>query len=222
MEMAGKHSDHYLYLIFIYFWGGKNEKTQHLQQNISAHVNGGPSGGSSVHTPGSEDPHRFERKFFLLSFSPNGCFRAHISKQKYWNYTKNIFAPPDMLSRMENIEWHIIASSARNLQPTFGQSEQYNTSENIPHNCLHCRPQFYDATVKRSTHTLLGPINYYMYSCNLISSPDSSSYGPSGFPLTSMIYKILISWLQYEKFQKILSHKQIKQVPLLDLVFLLR
>ena len=32
-------------------------------RKISAHVNEGPSGGSSVPRPGSEDPHRCEQKF---------------------------------------------------------------------------------------------------------------------------------------------------------------
>ena len=32
---------------------------------ISAHVDGGLSGGSRVRRPGSEDPHRRERKFIV-------------------------------------------------------------------------------------------------------------------------------------------------------------
>ena len=34
-----------------------------MRQQISAGVNGGMSGGSSMHRPGSEDPHRRQRKF---------------------------------------------------------------------------------------------------------------------------------------------------------------
>ena len=33
---------------------------------ISAHADRGPSGGCSVCRPGSEDPHRRERKFILV------------------------------------------------------------------------------------------------------------------------------------------------------------
>ena len=33
---------------------------------VSAHVDGGPSGGSNVHRPESEDPHRRERKFSII------------------------------------------------------------------------------------------------------------------------------------------------------------
>ena len=40
-----------------------------MRRKISAHVDGGPSGGSSVRRPGSEDPHRRERKF-SKHFSP--------------------------------------------------------------------------------------------------------------------------------------------------------
>ena len=35
----------------------------HVHRRISAHANGGPSGGSHVRRPGSKDPHRRERKF---------------------------------------------------------------------------------------------------------------------------------------------------------------
>jgi hypothetical protein len=34
-------------------------------ENISAGVDGGHSGGSRVRRPGSEDPHRCQRKFYL-------------------------------------------------------------------------------------------------------------------------------------------------------------
>ena len=34
---------------------------------LTAGADGGPSGGSSVHIPGSEDPHRRQQKFFLLA-----------------------------------------------------------------------------------------------------------------------------------------------------------
>ena len=34
-----------------------------MRRQISASVDGGPSGGSSVRKPGSEDPHRRQRKF---------------------------------------------------------------------------------------------------------------------------------------------------------------
>jgi hypothetical protein len=34
---------------------------------ISAHVDGGPSGGSSMRRPRSEDPHRRERNYNVLS-----------------------------------------------------------------------------------------------------------------------------------------------------------
>ena len=37
-------------------------------RKISAHVDGGLSGGSRVRRPGSEDPHRRERKFFNALF----------------------------------------------------------------------------------------------------------------------------------------------------------
>ena len=37
-----------------------------MRQKISAHVAGGPSGGSSLCRPGSEDPHRREQKFFTI------------------------------------------------------------------------------------------------------------------------------------------------------------
>jgi hypothetical protein len=36
--------------------------------NISAHVDGGPSGGSSIRGPGSEDTHRPEQQNFLFLF----------------------------------------------------------------------------------------------------------------------------------------------------------
>ena len=35
-------------------------------RKISAHVDGGLSGGSRVRRPGSEDPHRRERKFIII------------------------------------------------------------------------------------------------------------------------------------------------------------
>ena len=37
-----------------------------VHQQISAHVNGGQSGGSSVRRPGGEDPHRRERKLNIV------------------------------------------------------------------------------------------------------------------------------------------------------------
>jgi hypothetical protein len=42
---------------------------------ISAHVDRGLSGGSRVRRPGSEDPHRHERKFCVI-FIPGGRFHA--------------------------------------------------------------------------------------------------------------------------------------------------
>ena len=37
---------------------------RHVRQQISAHVDGGPSGGASMCRPGSKDPNRRERKFY--------------------------------------------------------------------------------------------------------------------------------------------------------------
>jgi hypothetical protein len=37
-----------------------------VRRKISAHVDGGLSGGSRVLRPGSEDPHRRERKLLFL------------------------------------------------------------------------------------------------------------------------------------------------------------
>ena len=45
--------------------------SRHVRRKISAHVNGGPSGGSSVRRAGSEDPHRREWKFFINSLKSN-------------------------------------------------------------------------------------------------------------------------------------------------------
>ena len=39
---------------------------RHVHRKISTGVDGGLSGGSSVHRPGSEDPHRRQRKFSLF------------------------------------------------------------------------------------------------------------------------------------------------------------
>ena len=39
---------------------------QTLAPEISSHVDVVPSGGSSVRRPGSEDPHRRERKLFIV------------------------------------------------------------------------------------------------------------------------------------------------------------
>ena len=39
------------------------KKNRHKHRKISAIVDGGPSGGSSVRRPGSEDPHRRLQKF---------------------------------------------------------------------------------------------------------------------------------------------------------------
>ena len=39
----------------------------HMRQTISAHVDGGPSGGSSVCRSGSEDPHQRERKCLVVA-----------------------------------------------------------------------------------------------------------------------------------------------------------
>ena len=39
---------------------------RHVRRKISAGVDGGLSGGSSVRRPGSEDPHRHQRKFSIL------------------------------------------------------------------------------------------------------------------------------------------------------------
>ena len=38
-------------------------------RKISASVDGGPSGGSRVHRPGSEDPHRRERNSVMVSLA---------------------------------------------------------------------------------------------------------------------------------------------------------
>ena len=46
------------------FWGVEGYIWRWLCRKISTHVDWGPSGGSSVRKPGSEDPHRRERKFF--------------------------------------------------------------------------------------------------------------------------------------------------------------
>ena len=40
-----------------------------MHRKISTHVAGGPSGGSNMCRPGSEDPHRRERKFVNCSFN---------------------------------------------------------------------------------------------------------------------------------------------------------
>ena len=49
------------------FWGVGGDVwrwlCRHLRRKISAHVDGGPSVGSRVPRPGSEDPHRREQKF---------------------------------------------------------------------------------------------------------------------------------------------------------------
>ena len=42
------------------------EGSRHVRRKIKSGVDGGPSGGSSVHRPGSEDPHRCQRN--LLDF----------------------------------------------------------------------------------------------------------------------------------------------------------
>ena len=42
----------------------------HMCWKISAGVDGGLSGGSSVRRPVSKDPHRHQRKFFSTSFHP--------------------------------------------------------------------------------------------------------------------------------------------------------
>ena len=39
-----------------------------MRRKISAHVDGGLSGGSRVRRPGSEDPHRRERKFVKFCY----------------------------------------------------------------------------------------------------------------------------------------------------------
>ena len=43
---------------------------RHVRRKISASVDGGPSGGSRVRRPGSEDPHRRQRNFFFLLGPP--------------------------------------------------------------------------------------------------------------------------------------------------------
>ena len=39
-------------------------------------VNGGPKGGSSMRRPGSEDPHRRQRKFITFSFLEHLIFKG--------------------------------------------------------------------------------------------------------------------------------------------------
>ena len=45
---------------------------------ISAHADGGQSGGSSVRRPGSEDPHGHERIFFIIYSSLTEIHILHI------------------------------------------------------------------------------------------------------------------------------------------------
>ena len=47
---------------------------------ISAHVNGGPSGGSSVRRPGTEDPHRHERNSITFGNSNRVCWQLYPVK----------------------------------------------------------------------------------------------------------------------------------------------
>ena len=49
-----------------------------MRRKISAHVNGGLSGGSWVRRPGSEDPHRRERKFW---YGP--AIREHLFQKPH-------------------------------------------------------------------------------------------------------------------------------------------
>ena len=70
-----------------------------MRRKISAHVDGGPSGWSSVSRPGSEDPHRRERNllnllilpyWFLIIPSHTPLSLANKKSTKgvtlYWNY----------------------------------------------------------------------------------------------------------------------------------------
>ena len=46
---------------------------RHVRRKISAHIDGGPSRGSSMRRPRSEDPHRRERKFLDISSPSITC-----------------------------------------------------------------------------------------------------------------------------------------------------
>jgi hypothetical protein len=54
-----------------------------VRRKISAHVDGGLSGGSCVRGPGSEDPHRREWKFMYLTHA------KHVLSQP--NQTRKIY-----------------------------------------------------------------------------------------------------------------------------------
>jgi hypothetical protein len=45
--------------------------SRHVRQKISAHVDWGLSRWSRVHRPGTEDPHRRERKLFAVFYPSN-------------------------------------------------------------------------------------------------------------------------------------------------------
>ena len=52
---------------------------RHACQKISARINGGLSRGSCMHRPGSEDPHRRERKFFsCCCYRPIRAYRRNL------------------------------------------------------------------------------------------------------------------------------------------------
>ena len=53
-----------------------------MRRKISAHVDGGLSGGSRVRGPGSEDPHRHERIFFSFLFSSPQLYLSWLVKNK--------------------------------------------------------------------------------------------------------------------------------------------
>ena len=59
--------------------------SRHVRRKISAHVDGGLSGGSRVRRPGSKDPHRREWKFIYILYILEVIFVFTIFKATYPN-----------------------------------------------------------------------------------------------------------------------------------------
>jgi hypothetical protein len=68
-----------------------------MRQKISAHVDGGLSGGSRARRPGSEDPYRRERKFFILVF----LLQIKTITVSYFYVYQNC------LLSITTLEWHL-------------------------------------------------------------------------------------------------------------------
>ena len=59
---------------------GQRGNVQIRSPNISAGVDGGLSGGSGMHRPGSEDPHRRQRNFYYLFWRISPSFWWYLDR----------------------------------------------------------------------------------------------------------------------------------------------